>query len=114
MPRRPFAREGKGCSDLKKLLQQKHDTPRQLAEQIQHQADQRALVDVYGEGFKRDKNGKPIEQGRGSPGNQTRQSVDACERWRKNDPDYHDNLARMKRELAACEAQRKAEGVVED
>jgi hypothetical protein len=92
----------------------KHDTPPAIAKQIRQQAEQRALVDTYGEGFKRDKNGKPLEQGRGSPGNQTRESVDAYERHGKNEPHYHENLARMKRELAACEERRKAENPGED
>lgn len=87
----------------------KHDTPKQLADQIRRQADARALIDTFGEGFKRDKHGKPLEQGRGSPGNQTAESVAAYEHRGKDEPNYQENLARMKRELAACEERRKAE-----
>jgi hypothetical protein len=96
----------------------KRDTPPAIAEQIRRQADARALIDTFGEGFKRDKHGKPMEQGRGSPGNQTRESVDSYERWKKDEPGYEENLARMKRELAVCEERRRkereAQGIVED
>jgi hypothetical protein len=92
----------------------KHDTPKQLADEIRRQADARALIDTYGEGFKRDKHGKPMEQGRGSPGNQTAESVAAYEQRCKDKPNYHETLARMKRELAACQERRKAENPNED
>jgi len=44
----------------------KKDTPHELAEQIREQANRRALVDVFGEGYEVDAQGKPIEQGIGS------------------------------------------------
>jgi hypothetical protein len=37
-------------------------------------------VNVFGVGFRRDRNGRPIEQGLGSPANPTEQSFRALER----------------------------------
>ncbi|MFY9835601.1 MAG: hypothetical protein WAK55_03890 [Xanthobacteraceae bacterium] len=101
-----------------KLLDEiKHNTPEAVAKEIRRKANERALVDVYGEGFKRDRTGKPMEQGLGTPGNQTAQSVAAYEKWGVNEPDYDKNLARMKKELADCNerraAERKADGTEE-
>jgi len=44
----------------------KNDTPSALAEQIREAANQRGLIDVFGEGFEVDAQGKPMEQGIGS------------------------------------------------
>jgi hypothetical protein len=71
--------------------------------------DARELA-VFGEGFKTDREGRPQEQGRGSPLNQVRQSVDAYRKWGVNEPDYERNLARMEKELVASDARRAAEG----
>jgi hypothetical protein len=92
----------------------KSDTPKVLADQIRKQAEERALIDTYGEGFKRDKNGKPLEQGLGSADNMTAQAVDAYERWGVNDPNYHEHLALLKRQFATCQERRKAQGTIED
>jgi hypothetical protein len=39
--------------------------------------DDAEAVAVFGVGFKRDASGRPIEQGRGAPGNETPESVAA-------------------------------------
>jgi hypothetical protein len=64
---------------------------------------------VFGHDYKTDGKGAPLEQGRGSPNNQTHQSVEAFKKWGVNEPDYERNLARMEKELVASEARRKAE-----
>jgi hypothetical protein len=63
---------------------------------------------VFGHDHRTDANGRPIEQGRGSAANQTHQSVEAYRKWGKDEPDYERNLARMEKQLAACDAERKA------
>jgi|SRR5271155_2681645 len=63
---------------------------------------------VFGFDHKKDRQGNPIEQGRGSAQNQTHQSVEAYRKWGRDEPDYERNLSRMEKELVACEAQRKA------
>jgi hypothetical protein len=50
---------------------------RALAEQLRREAEQRALTDVFGQGFRRDKHGNPMEQGLGAPGNETEQNFAA-------------------------------------
>lgn len=72
-------------------------------------------TNVFGEGYKIDRHGEPIEQGIGSSGNQTRNSIDAYRKWcnpdnpkaTDPDPNYRENLARMETELKACEEIRK-------
>jgi|SRR5271165_909722 len=64
---------------------------------------------VFGIDHKTDRNGVPIEQGRGSPGNQTRQSIEAYRKWCMNEPNAERTLARMEKEFAESEARRKAE-----
>jgi hypothetical protein len=69
------------------------------------------LVDanVFGADAPKDRNGWRLEQGLGSPGNMTQQSIDAyiknqTER-RAGGPEagFEENLKRMRSELAACE-----------
>ena len=62
---------------------------------------------VFGNDFKRDRHGKPIEQGIGSASHPTQNHVDAYSQYGKNDPDYAENLARMKQALAAYEARQQ-------
>jgi len=66
-------------------------------------------ANVFGVDHKKDRAGKPIEQGLGSPGNQTRQSIEAYRRWNQSEPDYERNLARMEKELEASQARRASE-----
>lgn len=63
---------------------------------------------VYGIGHKKDRKGRPIEQGLGSPANMTQQSIDAYKKWcgpsKDNpvgEPGFAENLARMEQQLAA-------------
>lgn len=88
--------------------------PREVRKQIKQEARQIALNDVFGVGHATDKSGNPIEQGLGSPGNITQQHIDAyvknqTERAKTGpEPGYEENLARMRKNLAACEARRLA------
>jgi hypothetical protein len=65
---------------------------------------------VFGHDHKVDAKGNPIEQGKGSAMNQTRQSVDAYRKWGVNEIDYERHLKRMEAELAKCDERRRAEG----
>jgi hypothetical protein len=64
---------------------------------------------VFGFDHKTDRSGKPIEQGIGSPGNQSANSVAAFEKYCSHQPDFERELARMKKELAASNERRAAE-----
>ena len=61
---------------------------------------------VFGANHKTDRFG-PIEEGRGSARNQTRQSIEAYRRHGKDEPDYKENLARMEKELAETNERRQ-------
>jgi len=71
---------------------------------------------VFGFDHKVDADGNPIEQGRGSPGNQCQQSIDAYKKFGRPEKgsseaefkEFNDNLKRMEAELRACNAARKA------
>jgi beta-glucosidase-like glycosyl hydrolase len=54
---------------------------RALAQQLRESAEQQALNDVFGVGFKRDRNGNPIERGIGSDSNITTQHIDAVRKY---------------------------------
>lgn len=62
-----------------KLLQKanKPDTPPAIREQLIREAREMPDRNVFGAGHKKDKNGKLIEMGVGSAGNQTQQSIEA-------------------------------------
>ena len=61
---------------------------------------------AFGATHEVDRLNRPIEQGRGSARNQTRQSIEAYRRHGKDEPDYKENLARMEKELAESDARR--------
>jgi hypothetical protein len=63
---------------------------------------------VFGIDHKKDRKGHPIEQGIGSPGNQTRNSIEAFRKYGKDEPGYEDTLKRMEAELNASNADRRA------
>jgi hypothetical protein len=65
------------------------------------------LKNVFGHDVKFDAEGHPIEQGLGSPQQPTRNSVDAYRKFGREEPAYHENLARMEAELAAFQAKQK-------
>jgi hypothetical protein len=66
-------------------------------------------ANTFGIDAPKDKYGNRQEQGRGSPGNQTKQSVDAYRKWGVGDRDFERNLARMEKELAESDKRRAAE-----
>jgi hypothetical protein len=92
-----------------KMREHAYQMPPHIREQIIADAERQALKDVFGVDHKTDRHGRPIEQGLGSIGNQTRQSVEAYEKRCRDEPDFDKNLARMKKELADCEARKEAE-----
>lgn len=50
--------------------------------------------------------GRYIEQGLGSPQNQTRNSIESYRKYGKGEPDYEATLARMEKELAETNERR--------
>ena len=66
-------------------------------------------ANVFGIDAPKDRHGNRKEQGIGSAGNQTANSVAAYIKYCKNEPDYDENVKRMKAELAKCEEARKAQ-----
>jgi hypothetical protein len=73
---------------------------------------------VFGHDYKVDpKTNLPLEQGLGSPQNETLNSVQAYERWGKSDPNYERNLARKQQNLIECQERRakaaKAKGTLD-
>jgi hypothetical protein len=90
------------------------DMRRQIAQGLlpadaveQHYENERKAV--FGENYKTDSAGNPIEQGKGSKSQPTLQSVAAYEKYCKAEAGYEQHLARMRADLAAYEdRQRKA------
>jgi len=76
-------------------------------------AKRKVEIDVFGEGFKRDKNGKPIEQGLGSASNPTQTCVDAYALWGKNEAGYSQHLAFLKKQLSDFQARKAAVAAIE-
>jgi hypothetical protein len=65
---------------------------------------------VFGENYKTDRDGNPIEQGKGSKAQPTLQSVEAYRKYGKSEPSYEQTLAQMQADLAAYqERQEKAQ-----
>jgi hypothetical protein len=98
-----------------------HKTAREIAEMQQlidmgrlprnaideHYENERKAV--FGENYKTDRDGNPIEQGKGSKAQPTLQSVEAYRKYGKSESAYEQNLQQMERDLAAyTEAQQKA------
>jgi hypothetical protein len=89
--------------------------PPHVRKQIRKEAKQIARQDVFGVDHKTDRNGNPIEQGVGSKGNQTAQSIEAYIKTQTErsangpEPGYEETLARMRKDLAESEARRRAE-----
>jgi hypothetical protein len=71
------------------------------------QCAEAAAQATFGHDYKRDRRGEPIQQGVGSPGNMTRQSIDAYRRWHSQDEDFQKNLAIMEKQLLECNERRK-------
>jgi hypothetical protein len=89
--------------------------PVNLRRQIRREAKDIALAHVFGPDHKKDANGNPIEQGIGSPGNQSRQSIEAFRKYHDmTTPENLTALARMEKDLAICEARRRAERAAQE
>jgi hypothetical protein len=70
---------------------------------------------VFGRDHKTDRQGNPIEQGIGSSGNQTRNSINAYKKYGKYEADFTPekfaaDVKRMEAELAVCNEAREAAG----
>jgi len=63
---------------------------------------------VFGHDARKSK-GRLLEQGLGSAGNQTRNSIESYRKYGKGDPDYAANLERMERELKESNERRAEE-----
>ncbi len=107
-----------------------HKTPKELAEMQQlidrgllpkdaiEQYYENEFMAVFGENYKTDKNGDPIEQGIGSKSQPSASSIAAYVKTQTQlrhggpEKDYEDHLARMEADLAAYNAgrQRKKPG----
>jgi len=83
--------------------------PIDLQRRMARDAERLVERDTFGEGFQRDRNGRPIEQGRGSDANMTAESVAAYERWCRDEPNFVETLAKKRKLLAEAEARRAAE-----
>ncbi len=59
---------------------------------------------VFGEDFKRDAQGRPLEQGKGSEAQPTAQSVEAYKKYGKAEPNYQETVQQMEAALAAYNA----------
>lgn len=99
--------------------------PKETRKQIRAEARKMALDDVFGFDHRTDKEGNPIEQGQGAPGNQTRQSIEAYKKYcdpgnpKATTPEvskeaFDANLKRMEAELAKSDARRRAARAAED
>jgi hypothetical protein len=89
--------------------------PSSLRRQIRQDAQEQVYRDVFGSDHKKDRHGRPIEQGLGSHVNPSRQSIEAYKKFGKDEPDFGKNLARMEERLAEVQAQRaKSRPAVED
>lgn len=62
---------------------------------------------VFGHDHKTTRQGDPIEQGIGSAGNQTANSVAAYIKYCSEEPDFEENLKRLRADLAKCDTVRK-------
>jgi hypothetical protein len=86
------------------------ELPSHLRKQLRKEAEDIALNSVFGENHKKDAAGEPIEHGIGSPGNQTRHSLDSFKKYNDmTQPANIEALARMERELEICEKRRRQE-----
>ncbi len=63
---------------------------------------------VFGHDFRRDREGRPIEQGLGSAAQPTRNSIEAYRIYHSKDPDFAEQLAHMEANLAKYQARRRA------
>ena len=64
---------------------------------------------TFGHDAKRRRDGSYIEQGVGSPGNQTRNSIEAYKKYCSHEARFEETVARMERELAESNERRRKE-----
>jgi hypothetical protein len=64
---------------------------------------------VFGIDAKKRRDGSYIEQGVGSPGNQTRNSIEAYKKYCSHEARFEETVARMERELAESNERRRKE-----
>lgn len=89
------------------------NAPPEVYRRMVKEAEKKVETDVFGHGFRRDKAGRPIEQGLGSLSNMTKQSIDAYVKWHgpdspEPDPNFKENHKIMQDALIECDARRKA------
>ncbi len=78
------------------------------------EAKQKVAEDTFGVGFKRDRNGNPIEEGLGSLKQPTQQSIDAyikeqtTRRMGGPEPDFEKHLETMRQRLRDYQAKKAA------
>ena len=68
---------------------------------------------VFGQGFKTDRKGNPIEMGVGSESQMTANSIAAYEKYGKDEVDFEKHLARMKKLFAEQQVGREAKYAAE-
>jgi len=89
--------------------------PKEIRREIRREAKRIATEDVFGVGFKTGKDDQPLEQGIGAKGNMSQHCIDAyiISQTQRNpngpEPGYEETLARMRKDLAECDARRAAE-----
>ena len=95
------------------------EAPREHRRRIMQEAEKIAVSHVFGPGAKKDADGNYQETGIGSWDNITKAHVDAYianQTIRRDTPEvgYEETLAKMRAQLAVCEARRRAERQKED
>ena len=95
------------------------DAPREHRRRIMQEAEAIAISHVFGPGAKKDADGNYQETGIGSWNNITKAHVEAYvteQTKRRDTPEagYEETLAKMRAQLAVCEARRRAERQKED
>jgi hypothetical protein len=75
-----FGRDCWSVAGGKKLEKLDKNTPLEIRELMLDAAVKQAEIDVFGHGFRRDAQGRPIEQGIGSPSNSNEQHFVALEK----------------------------------
>jgi hypothetical protein len=76
-----FGRNHFSVAAMRLLDKVPENAPMALREKAAEEAARRVEVDVFGEGFRRDRFGKPIEQGIGAPGKENEQHFAALEKY---------------------------------
>lgn len=100
-------------------VQDLRSAPREHRRRILREAKAKTNAHVFGPDAKKDKDGKFIEQGVGSWDNLTPASVEAYvtnQTMRRDTPEagYEETLAKMRAQLAICEARRREERAKEE